>query len=457
MKRGNVSRILSVLVLLSGIACGGGGGEGAPSPSQDQGRDFGAESADPGFLEAGGEEAPAEASELEEAGEFPTDGDEAADLAEGGEEVGPDCSVQPKPAGCPCVKNDECGSAHCLPIKEGSACAAVCSTSDDCPAGQACLPISGSTGALLCVDPTTLLCRPCVTDDDCALDPVPAEALACLAYGPEGSFCAYFCDDAGDCPEGYDCVETPEDRARKACRIQEGETCPCLDEWVNAGLETECFVENEAGKCTAMRGCDEACPAPTPIPEECNGKDDNCDGSIDELWPEKGKPCDGSDADFCPQGIATCKSTGDGTECKNEPVPPSPPTTELCDHIDNDCSGVTDDQWVCAGKGPDEPCKGRKCDVVINPMQPENTCKTGWWTCNKTKLGLECVNETECAYMAQCKSSGVDTLPDECHCGTHNKCTTEVATQCVADQCKCGAGPACTPPQKCVAGTCKNP
>ncbi|MBM4395263.1 MAG: putative metal-binding motif-containing protein [Deltaproteobacteria bacterium] len=213
-----------------------------------------------------------------------------------------------------------------------------------------------------------------------------------------------------------------------------------------------CISDTEATCSTNANG-----PASQAKAETCNARDDDCDGTTDEDWPDKSKPCDGPDADLCKQGTWTCTLNGSGIECVNEPNPPVPSTIEKCDHIDNDCNGTTDDPWTCAGVGPDAPCKSRKCDVKTNPIGGP-ACKTGWWSCNVAKDGLDCVNEVECAYGATCKSSGVDTLPDECHCGTHSSCTTYVANQCQAgSDCKCGSGPACTGTLRCIQNTCKVP
>ncbi len=81
--------------------------------------------------------------------------------------------------------------------------------------------------------------------------------------------------------------------------------------------------------------------AKNPSPEKCDGKDNDCNGKTDELWPDKGKPCDGDDFDQCKNGTFTCKADGSGLECVNEN-----PTDilEICgNHIDDNCNGKTDE------------------------------------------------------------------------------------------------------------------
>jgi hypothetical protein len=74
--------------------------------------------------------------------------------------------------------------------------------------------------------------------------------------------------------------------------------------------------------------------------ELCNGIDDDCDGSTDEGF-QVGYACDGTDADLCQTGTFTCKADGTGAECVNESQPNK---VEFCaNSIDDDCDGVTDE------------------------------------------------------------------------------------------------------------------
>jgi hypothetical protein len=100
---------------------------------------------------------------------------------------------------------------------------------------------------------------------------------------------------------------------------------------------------------------------------QCNGVDDDCDGSVDE-----GCACSAGDVQPCflgapgNRGIGAC---ADGTQTCMRGVEFAPywgecmggirPSAEKCDGLDNDCNGCADDldgckpQWTCPG--PNDP------------------------------------------------------------------------------------------------------
>lgn len=118
-------------------------------------------------------------------------------------------------------------------------------------------------------------------------------------------------------------------------QIDEGGVCcsPTTGQPCSAGIG-ECSKTGTIqcnGSCNAIPG--------SPVPEICDGKDNNCNGSIDEgnacCSPSMGLPCSA--------GVGECFSNGtiqcDGT-CNAVPKSPVP---EVCgDGKDNDCDSVVD-------------------------------------------------------------------------------------------------------------------
>ncbi len=83
------------------------------------------------------------------------------------------------------------------------------------------------------------------------------------------------------------------------------------------------------GRCFPTAECNDA--------ETCNGADDNCDGRVDETFPEKDEACTAPELGPCSAGAKACV-LGD-VVCQ----PTVEPMTETCDGIDDDCDGTVDD------------------------------------------------------------------------------------------------------------------
>jgi len=71
----------------------------------------------------------------------------------------------------------------------------------------------------------------------------------------------------------------------------------------------------------------------------CDGRDNDCDGAIDEDFGGLGDACDGPDADLCPAGHVACLADGNGVTCADDFV-----SVETCDGGDNDCDGDADEE-----------------------------------------------------------------------------------------------------------------
>lgn len=123
-----------------------------------------------------------------------------------------------------------------------------------------------------------------------------------------------------------------------------------------------------------------------PKPEACNGKDDNCDGQIDETFPTKEKTCSTQRPEPCHLGRYECRKGR--IECVLVAVT----TPEKCNGKDDDCDGKVDNlpknqakktctlpqmKGVC--KDGEEVCKEGtwKCVGLTQPGSKKEVCKDG--------------------------------------------------------------------------------
>ena len=81
-------------------------------------------------------------------------------------------------------------------------------------------------------------------------------------------------------------------------------------------------------------------------PEVCDGIDNDKDGRIDEDFPDKGLVCTVGLGACMRGGVNVCSADGLGTVCTAQPGPPG---VDICDGIDNDCDGVVDQDFPDEG------------------------------------------------------------------------------------------------------------
>lgn len=107
----------------------------------------------------------------------------------------------------------------------------------------------------------------------------------------------------------------------------------------------ECFVRNEYGKCAGATVCTiyggVTCEGTIPAAEICNNFDDNCNGLTDEGLTDV--PCSRSNDFGTCEGTTGCDITTSGTTCSARE-----PAADICDTIDNNCDGDTDENNICS-------------------------------------------------------------------------------------------------------------
>jgi hypothetical protein len=263
-----------------------------------------------------------------------------------------------------------------------------------------CGPNLPCSSGFLC-DPQEGVCLPASGDCTCTL------AQAGLQKPCQNGTCAgtSTCDPA----KGWSACTAPAPTA---------ETCNALDDDCNGatddlpGVGSPCAIANDAGQCLGKQACSPkglTCVAQIPSVETCNGLDDDCDGTTDDDVGA-GLPCGSTNTFGTCTGVVVC-SGAKGLSC-NAKVPGA----EVCDGLDDDCNGVTDDDWldstgiystpaacgscqgVCAkplGANAIPTCMGSTCSLA---------CESGWVDMD-ANLGNGC----ECLFVSDFdEPDGVD-------------------------------------------------
>ena len=212
-----------------------------------------------------------------------------------------------------------------------------------------------------------------------------------------------------------------------------------------------------------------------PVPETCNNRDDDCDGSTDEGNPGGGASCysgrPGTDGvGICEGGVVRCLAGA--LVCDGEVRP----GTEDCNNLDDDCDTETDEglasgatcgtdegecsagtsrcvagAWVCEGEvGPGtETCdlRDNDCDGATDEGNPGGGLPCGWnpddpsvWDLGICEPGISnCVGGAiRCEGMIGPAEELCNALDDDCNGRTDD--LPDTGTPCGSDVGECAAG-----------------
>ncbi|MCB9526003.1 MAG: hypothetical protein H6702_21890 [Myxococcales bacterium] len=180
-----------------------------------------------------------------------------------------------------------------------------------------------------------------------------------VSYGPEFEADETLCDRLDNDCDGF---------TDEGCPCEAGATQPCGDSEGECRQGTQTCEGAEWGPCQG---------AVSPAQETCDGRDQDCDGTIDEELDTLPPDCPLTEG-VCAGATKRCTGAGGWSECGLAEYGPTWVADEgaaHCDELDNDCDGRVDEGCGCAPNGAERAC-GSDVGACLPGVQ---VCGEGTW------------------------------------------------------------------------------
>ncbi len=267
------------------------------------------------------------------------------------------------------------------------------------------------------------------------------------------------------------CIGEVLPKKQESCNNQDDDCNGQVDEGLvrdcyNGPKKTAGVGECRKGIQTCIQGSWGLCQGEIkPVKESCNNRDDDCNGKIDDGLVRKcytGKPSTQGVGE-CKGGQQTCQA-GHWGKCVGEVIP----TFEVCNGKDDDCDGQIDNSPKChepevTEEPAVEPIQDAGQELIPEPtkeVMPELDCYQAGCPNGKICKGGQCIDDpcasVQCADNEFCRDGRC--VPT-CSCVSCPKGEMCVDGQCQKDPCanvSCEKGKVCDPQtSQCIDDPCE--